>query len=247
MIAALLATSSAAAALAGPPLHAHLRGACSASGPAVTIIDGNNLRGAEVFSVSQHDLGECVQRWADDVQLPALLVLDHGPEERAWQVGRQAVLTQSGEGRTADDVIVRDAWWLRHELGRNVFVVTNDQGLIARVKRYRSPSGGSAQVLHTMSFARLLGIDEAAADDSRPRETTAQRSADALELAARLQADGSAPPEADDQALAKYVEWVNSLEAPKPTGPFLDHTLSGVPPSPSLKRRLRRKRFKLKK
>ena len=36
---------------------------------------------------------------------------------------------------------------------------------------------------------------------------------------------------------------VNS-EAPRPTRPFLDHTLSGVPPSPSLKRRLRRKRFK---
>ena len=27
-----------------------------------------------------------------------------------------AVLTLSGEGRTADDVIVRDAWYLRHAL-----------------------------------------------------------------------------------------------------------------------------------
>ena len=35
-----------------------------------------------------------------------------------------------------------------------------------------------------------------------------------------------------------------NTEAPRPTRPFLDHTLSGVPPSPSLKRRLRRKRFK---
>ena len=65
----------------------------------------------------------------------------------------------SGEGRTADDVIVRDAWYLRHELGRNVFVVTNDQGLIGRVKRHRSPAG-SVQVLHTRAFARLLGIED---------------------------------------------------------------------------------------
>ena len=238
--------SLAAAGLSTTALQAHLLGACSANGPAVCIIDGNNLRGAEVFSISQSELSTMVTSWSDEVQLPALLELDHGPEQRAWHVGRHAVLTQCGGGRTADDVIVRDAWWLRHELGRNVFVVTNDQGLIARVKRYRSP-GGSVQVRHTPAFARLLGLDETPADDSRRRETTAQRSADAVELAAQLHSRTPAPPTTDDGdgMLARYVDWVNN-EAPPSTGPFLDHTLSGVPPSPSLKRRLRRKRFKLK-
>ena len=121
--------------------------------------------GAEYFGSSQGSLRGLVEGWADEAQLPALLILDHGPEERAWHVSSHAVLTLSGEGRTADDVIVRDAWYLRHELGRNVFVVTNDQGLIARVKRFRSP-GGSVQVLHTPAFARLLGIEESAASDA---------------------------------------------------------------------------------
>ena len=165
-LALVLASSALAGALQTPSaLLAHVQAACTASGPPVCIIDGNNLRGAEYFGSSQGSLRALVEGWADEAQLPALLILDHGPEERAWHVSSHAVLTLSGEGRTADDVIVRDAWWLRHELGRNVFVVTNDQGLIARVKRFRSP-GGSVQVLHTPAFARLLGIEESAASDA---------------------------------------------------------------------------------
>merc|ERR1740133_462149 len=248
-LALLLAASTLAGALQTPSaLLAHVQAACTPSGPPVCIIDGNNLRGAEYFGSSQGSLRGLVEGWADEAQLPAVLILDHGPAERAWHVSGHAVLTLSGEGRTADDVIVRDAWYLRHELGRNVFVVTNDQGLIGRVKRYRSPAG-SVQVLHTRAFARLLGIEESSATDanSRPRETTADRSAAALELAAQLEAGAGGPtekgPSDADALLAQYVTWVNT-EAPRPTRPFLDHTLSGVPPSPSLKRRLRRKRFK---
>jgi len=251
-LALLLAASTLARALQTPAaLFAHVQAACTASGPPVCIIDGNNLRGAEFFGSSQGSLRALVEGWADEAQLPALLILDHGPEERAWHVSGHAALTLSGEGRTADDVIVRDAWYVRHELGRNVFVVTNDQGLIGRVKRYRSPAG-SVQVLHTRAFARLLGIEESTATDvnSRPRETTADRSAAAIELAAQLEAgvdgpaaNGAAATSGSDALLAQYVTWVNT-EAPRPTRPFLDHTLSGVPPSPSLKRRLRRKRFK---
>ena len=287
-LALLLAASTLAGALPTPTaLLAHVQAACTASGPPVCIIDGNNLRGAEFFGSSQGSLRALVEGWADEAQLPALLILDHGPEERAWHVSSHAVLTLSGEGRTADDVIVRDAWYLRHELGRNVFVVTNDQGLIGRVKRYRSPAG-SVQVLHTRAFARLLGIEESTATDvraawstlsswpngragdlrlealaclrsaapwgvgrlgprsaaleplrrasessrrrhalrsedsipprlaiqanSRPRETTADRSAAALELAAQLEAGAGGPtengPSGADALLAQYVTWV---------------------------------------
>ena len=171
-LALLLAASTLAGALQTPTaLLAHVQAACTASGPPVCIIDGNNLRGAEFFGSSQGSLRALVEGWADEAQLPALLILDHGPEERAWHVSSHAVLTLSGEGRTADDVIVRDAWYLRHELGRNVFVVTNDQGLIGRVKRYRSPAG-SVQVLHTRAFARLLGIEESTATDVRAAWST---------------------------------------------------------------------------
>ena len=171
-LALVLAASALAGALQTPSaLLAHVQAACTTSGPPVCIIDGNNLRGAEFFGSSQGSLRTLVEGWADEAQLPALLILDHGPEERAWHVSSHAVLTLSGEGRTADDVIVRDAWFLRHELGRNVFVVTNDQGLIGRVKRYRSPAG-SVQVLHTRAFARLLGIEESSATDARAAWST---------------------------------------------------------------------------
>ena len=114
----LLAASTLCGALQNPSaLLAHVQAACTASGPPVCIIDGNNLRGAEFFGSSQGRLRALVEGWADEEQLPALLILDHGPEERAWHVSSHAVLTMSGEGRTADDVIVRDAWYLRHELG----------------------------------------------------------------------------------------------------------------------------------
>ena len=281
-LALLLAASTLARALQTPAaLFAHVQAACTASGPPVCIIDGNNLRGAEFFGSSQGSLRALVEGWADEAQLPALLILDHGPEERAWHVSGHAALTLSGEGRTADDVIVRDAWYVRHELGRNVFVVTNDQGLIGRVKRYRSPAG-SVQVLHTRAFARLLGIEESTATDaraskvglvvlaptvelatygsrrlhacvvrlrgpgprgpavqpwrgvealrgaaeasislrlatqvnSRPRETTADRSAAAIELAAQLEAgvdgpaaNGAAATSGSDALLAQYVTW----------------------------------------
>ena len=72
--------------------------------------------GAEYFGSSQGSLRGLVEGWADGAQLPAVLILDHGPAERAWHVSGHAVLTLSGEGRTADDVIVRDAWYLRHAL-----------------------------------------------------------------------------------------------------------------------------------
>ena len=193
----LLAASTLCGALQNPSaLLAHVQAACTASGPPVCIIDGNNLRGAEFFGSSQGRLRALVEGWADEEQLPALLILDHGPEERAWHVSSHAVLTMSGEGRTADDVIVRDAWYLRHELGRNVFVVTNDQGLIGRVKRHRSPAG-SVQVLHTRAFARLLGIEESSATDARAACSTSSSWPDGRTGHLRLEAPASlrsAPP-----------------------------------------------------
>ena len=193
----LLAASTLCGALQTPSaLLAHVQAACTASGPPVCIIDGNNLRGAEFFGSSQGRLRALVEGWADEEQLPALLILDHGPEERAWHVSSHAVLTMSGEGRTADDVIVRDAWYLRHELGRNVFVVTNDQGLIGRVKRHRSPAG-SVQVLHTRAFARLLGIEESSATDARAACSTSSSWPDGRTGHLRLEAPASlrsAPP-----------------------------------------------------
>ena len=72
-------------------------------------------------------------------------------------MGTHAALTLCGQGQTADDVLTRDAWFVRNELGRNVFVVTNDLGLISRVRRHRCAAGGSVQVLSAMAFAGLLG------------------------------------------------------------------------------------------
>ena len=40
--------------------------------------------GAEYFGSSQGSLRGLVEGWADEAQLPAVLILDHGPAERAW-------------------------------------------------------------------------------------------------------------------------------------------------------------------
>ena len=213
----------------------HIRAAA-----AVTLIDGNNLRGAEAFGISQQALGVLTAKWAQTAQLPALLLLDHGPEERAWRVGTHAALTLCGEAQTADDVIVRDSWWLR-KLGLNVFVVTNDQGLIGRCRKLRSPAAGSVQVLPSSAFARLLGCPEST-DGSNLKESTAQRSLDALELAAELELSDTDGCSGDDELIQRYVHYVNS-EARPATRPFLDHTLDGATAViPASKRANRRKR-----
>ena len=232
-------------ALSTTPMLQHILGAGMPSGPAVTLVDGNNLRGAELFGVSQRELSELTAAWASAQQLPAVLLLDHGPEERAWRLGTHAALTLCGDGgQTADDLIVRDAWWLRSELGRNVFVVTQDQGLIGRVRRHRSPTAGSVQVLPSANFARLLGCPEDGAAGAKRRESTAERCAEASELAIQLQhLPGEGAP-GDDPVLARYLRYVNGGEAPRATRPALDHTLVGAPPLPSTKRALRRKRGK---
>lgn len=240
----LLVLSVTPLALAAKPLPMlqHILGASTPSGgTAVTLIDGNNLRGAEAFGISQRALGDLTVEWAQISQLPALLLLDHGPEERAWRVGSHAALTLCGEAQSADDVIVRDSWWLR-KLGLNVFVVTNDRGLIDRCRKLRSPTAGSVQVLPSSAFARLLGCPEST-DKSNLKETTAQRSLDAFELAAQLElSDANGNPD-DDELVQRYVHYVN-CEARPATRPVLDHTLDGAAAVTALqsKRSLRRKR-----
>ena len=240
----LLASATALGLSSKPrPMLQHIRAASTPGGAtAVTLIDGNNLRGAEAFGVSQRALSDLTVAWAQTSQLPALLLLDHGPEERAWRVGTHAAVTLCGEAQTADDVIVRDSWWLR-KLGLNVFVVTNDQGLISRCRKLRSNEAGSVQILPSSAFAQLLGCPEST-DMSNLKESTAQRSLDALELAAELQlSDASESPD-DNELVQRYVHYVN-CEARPATRPVLDHTLDGAAAlATASKRAIRRKRGK---
>ena len=78
----------------------------------VVLIDGNNVRGADRFALSQQALCDRVAEWAAAERLPSIVVLDHG-DQRAWPLGEFAVCTLSGDVQTADDVCVRDALWLR--------------------------------------------------------------------------------------------------------------------------------------
>ena len=71
----------------------------------------------------------------------------------------------------------------------------------------RRPSALEANALEASMSLRL-----AIQANSRPRETTADRSAAALELAAQLEADAGGPtedgPSGADALLAQYVTWV---------------------------------------
>lgn len=103
----------------------------------VILIDGNNLRGSECFSISYEQIVHRTVCFAAAYQLILLLVLDHGVHEQAWRIGQRSAVALSGEAQTADDVIVRDSFWLQRLHSRNVFVVSSDGGLTRRVRKSR--------------------------------------------------------------------------------------------------------------
>ncbi|KAL1504283.1 hypothetical protein AB1Y20_010692 [Prymnesium parvum] len=281
---AWLLCAAAAAACGGTRgrlLH-HLR----ANQRAVLIIDGNNVRGADCFATSQEEMTCAVEAWSAAEGLPAILMLDHGPEQRAWRRGARSVVVLAGPTQTADDVIVRDSLWLRHERKCPVFVVTSDAGLIARTRQYRAATCAGVQLLPSSLFVELVlreyaGAEGGAAEGqdrggaqgehakygavrrARVKESTGMRVRAADELSDHL---SRVPPESelgvrdmDSSSVAAsvdidvhgvveitepccvlddYVDWVNEL-APrgrKHADPV------GLAPSPSMKRRLRRKR-----
>ena len=155
----------------------------------VVLVDGNNVRGTDLFAVSQQDLCRAVATWAASNRLTAVLHLDHGSEQRAWQLGEHTALTLSGSRQTADDVIVRDSLWLRGEKARPVFIVSNDVGLIARAKQYRSSPLAGLQVCPSGVYAQML-FGEGTRDrraESR-KESTAQREEAAVALEEQLAA-----------------------------------------------------------
>ena len=179
----------------------------------VVLIDGNNVRGADRFALSQQALCERVAEWAAAERLASILVLDHG-EQRAWPLGEFAVCTLSGDVQTADDVLVRDALWLRQR-GRGVAVATSDVELTRRLRLRRGVRGATEVVSSSAFLQRALLVGDEADGGGAPRgEGTAERQASALALAAHL-GERAAPPNFDDDAdiLAEYVRWVE--EAPR--------------------------------
>ena len=116
------------------PLVSHLRG--SGSTP-LLLVDGNNLRGATVFALSQEALASELARWAAAAELPCVLVLDHGTEQRCWPLGDFLSVTLAGPAQSADDALVRDTNWALRA-GLDVAVFTSDRGLTSRVRRQKS-------------------------------------------------------------------------------------------------------------
>eukprot|EP00967_Tisochrysis_lutea_P044218 scaffold53547_cov28-Tisochrysis_lutea.AAC.2 len=229
MLALSLPLLSSCVASSRPPLVEHLQ---SSASPLV-LVDGNNLRGATVFALSQRELALSLSRWAESHQLPCVLVMDHGEEQRAWPVGPYAAITLAGPSQSADDVLVRDTWWALHE-GREVAVFTADRGLTSRVRRQKS--AGTIQVVPSLALAQLIAPEGALPPAVRGGgvEKTAQRAASARLLSQWL--DSNEAPTASKPALpilGDYLRWVTDA----PIG-----ANDPAVPSPSMKRRLRRKR-----
>ena len=188
----------------GSGLLNHMR---AASG-AVLIVDGNNVRGADCFGVSQEGLSKVLTAWSSHEALSTILMLDHGTEQHAWPTGSHTIVTFAGPGQTADDLIVRDSLWLRKERQQPVFVITSDAGLIVRTKQYRSASCAGVQTFPSKTFANLLLGDRSdqgkrgdapkgtskrrsardrEAERARRKETTAMREVAAASLSELLQ------------------------------------------------------------
>eukprot|EP00965_Chrysotila_dentata_P159003 5253036-Pleurochrysis_carterae.AAC.3 len=202
------------------------------------LIDGNNVRGAVKFATSQRELLAAVVAFADAHQLQSILLLDHGDEQQVWRTSEHSAVLFSGQQQSADDVIVRDAWWVRNTAKRNVVVVTSDGGLTLRVRRCRA--AGSAQVVTSASMAAFfLGNLSALASDFRA-EGTDERASEALSIAADLKSGDlifTLPGSSSIRVLDEYVAWI--ADAPK------SHSYTDpMPMSPSTKRSLRRKRHK---
>ncbi len=235
------------------PLLEHIRAHTDA--PPVLLLDGNNIRGATVFATSQQRLCERVGEWAANQQLPCVLALDHGAEHRSWRLSTHAALTMSGGTMSADDVLVRDAWWLRHTAQRDVFIFTSDGALIGRLRQRRRRADdtrpNSVQTLPASACVTLLGLEDEVDGAEKRGESTATRehyakllaellsesSADAAD--AGLDRVNDAPPSC--AVLDAYLRWAESA----PVGKNVAQTAgSGAPThlQSSLKRRLRRKR-----
>jgi len=222
---------SIAAAACAPPLVTHLL----ASPAPLILVDGNNLRGATVFSLSEQALTLSLARWAEAHALPCVLVMDHGAVQRAWPVGPYTAITLAGPGQSADDVLVRDTWWAL-QAGREVAVFTGDVGLTTRVRRQKS--AGTVQVIAPLALATLISPEHSGLPAVRGGggEKTAQRAEAAWRLGLWLDSDESPSFSAEQLAapiLSEYLRWL----AGAPVGPA-----DPAVPSPSMKRRLRRKR-----
>ena len=225
----------------GSGLLAHMR---SGARTPVLVLDANNMRGACSFAISQSDLSGAISAWATEQRLPTLICLDHGTEPRVWRTGAYSALTLSGSRMTADDVIIRDAWWARSQAKRDVFVVTADAGLAQRARRLKA--AGPVQVIGSFNMARLILGNVHELGEPNTKERTEERAAAAAELAVELDG-GGAMMDADERGgsheiseiehlIAEYVRWA-ATEAVTGT-----RHMDPVVPSPSTKRRLRRKR-----
>ena len=157
----------------------------------LVFIDANNLRGNALFSISPQALCHKTQQWAQRNEIPAVLVFHHGATQRAWPLGPYAVATLSGPTQSADDSIVRDAYWTlqapEHStaataLRRAVAVFTSDAGLTGRVRRLST--AGTIQVIKSSSLVEEFCELPCVAGNRG--ESTAQRCQAALELAAEL-------------------------------------------------------------
>lgn len=91
----------------------------------VLLVDGNNVRGAECFGISQQALSLAIKDWSSAAGLATILMLDHGAEQCAWRTGTHAAIAFAGPTQTADDLLVRDSLWLRSERQQPVFMVSS--------------------------------------------------------------------------------------------------------------------------
>ncbi len=215
---------------AAPPLirhitrHDHLP-------PPLLLVDANNLRGYAVFSLSISQLCERVDAFATMHSVPTILAIDHGSEQRAWRLGPYAVAALSGPRQSADDALVRDAHWAL-SARREVVMFTSDAGLTGRARRLSSV--GTIQVLPSSALGVHL-CDQVELKAGKRGESTRERSVAAERLLASVDAcpPAGATAETVDRVLAAYMEWLPDA----PQGAVDPHV-----PSPSMKRRLRRKR-----
>ena len=151
---------------------------------AVVLLDANNLRGAACFQQSYTQVSDAAARWAEENELAVISAFDHGSHQRAWRTGPWSASVLAGSaGESADDIIVRDCWWLRSQHARHVFIFTSDAGLAARAQLRRAGPVGSVEVLPSALFASLMNLggndDANAADDEvspLPRRATRKES-----------------------------------------------------------------------
>jgi hypothetical protein len=104
----------------------------------VVLVDGRNVMRSRWPNVPEAELVECVQRWAEDEGVEAVIVFDGNAPEGA--IGTK--------GESADDWIAREA----RGLEGTYWLVTSDREL-------RERAGGRAErILGGGAFLRELGL-----------------------------------------------------------------------------------------